>query len=322
MRRPLCSMCLAFAFAVVSPRASGQTQAAAPTTSERPLDHTLQGAAKDAYGAAKVLFNNSDFAGAATKYSQAYDLSRDPRLLFNLAICEKNLRHYARTQSLLQQYEHDLGARIAPDDKAAVDAALIAIRNLVGSVRLTVTPAGASVSVDGQPAGTTPLAEPLRLDLGQHTLSVTKGGFATSEQTVDVAGGSETAVAVTLAAVVHTAHLVVLAEEDATVLVDQGTASKGGYDGRVASGVHTVQVTAAGKLAYKAEIDLKDDETRSVNVTLENEKHGTLWPWIVGGAVVVAGAAVGGYFLFRPQPAAAPMPPDQLGSLQLARWTR
>ena len=63
---------------------------------------------------------------------------------------------------------------------------------------------------------------------------------------MDVAGGSETAVGVTLTAVVHTAHLVVLAEADATVLVDQGTASKGGYDGRVASGVHTVQVTAAG----------------------------------------------------------------------------
>ncbi len=319
MRRPICSACLALAFALGAPVASAQS---APAAAERPLDETLQGAAKDAYGSAKILFNNSDFAGAATKYSQAYELSKDPRLLFNLAICEKNLRHYARTQALLQQYEHDMGTRIAADDKATVDAALAAIRNLVGTVRLAATEAGASVLVDGQPVGTTPLAAPLLLDLGKHTLTVKKDGFTASEQPVEVGGGSETAVAVTLTAGTHTAHLLVLAEPDTTVAIDEKVAGKARFDGSVASGVHTVVVTEPGKVAYKAEIDLKDGETRSVTVTLESEKHGgAVWPWVAGGAAVVAGAIVGGYFLFKQQPAAAAAPPDPLGSLQLAGWT-
>jgi hypothetical protein len=174
------------AFALAAPLASAGP-AVAPA-SERPLEATLQGAAKDAYGSARILFTSGDFAGAATKYGQAYELSKDPRLLFDVAVCEKNLRHYARTQSLLEQYVRDVGARIQADDKAAVDAALAAIRNFVGRVRLAVSEAGASVSVDGQPAGTTPLAAPLVLDLGKHTLGVKKEGFAPAEQTVDIGG--------------------------------------------------------------------------------------------------------------------------------------
>lgn len=322
MRRLVLCMCLTLASIPMCTRMAW-TQTVPPSqTGEPSLDDVLQGAAKDAYTSAKILFNNSDFEGAAAKYGQAYHLSRDPRLLYNLAICEKNLHRYARTQSLLQQYEHDVGARITADDKATVDAALAVIKNLVGTVMFTVTEAGATVTVDGQPAGTTPLATPLVLDLGKHTLGVTKDGFATAEQTVVVSGGAQTAIAVALAADTRSAHLLVLAEPDATITIDERIASRGRFDGKLASGVHAVLVTASGKRPYKAEIELKDGETRSVNVTLESEKHGMLWGWIVGGgAVAVAGAAVGGYFLFKTQPQAA-TPPDQLGSVQLTALSR
>ncbi len=311
------STCLALTLAVAAPLASAQTRAPV----ERSLEDTLEGPAKDAFVSAKILFNNSDFVGAATKYTQAYDLSKDPRLLFNLAICEKNLRHYARTLALLQQYEHDFDTRIAPDERATVDAALAAIRNLVGTVRVAATEAGATIVVDGQPAGTTPLDAPLLLDLGDHTVGVKKVGFTTAEQTVKVAGGNETALALTLVAEAHNAQLLVVAEPEAVVTVDGKDATRGRFDGQVTAGVHSVLVTEPGKVAYKAEIDLKEGETRSVNVTLESEKHGSsVWPWVAGGAAVVAGAVIGGYFLFKTQPVAAPLPPDQLGSLQLSAW--
>ncbi len=323
MRRHLSRVCFSLVCVLALPLvASAQTAPISQPASEPPLDDALHGAAKDAYVSAKILFNNTDFEGAATKYSQAYDLSKDPRLLFNLAICEKNLRHYARTQGLLQQYEHDMGARITADDKATVDAALAAIKSLVGTVMLAVSETGASVLVDGQAAGTTPLTAPLLLDLGKHTLSVRKEGFATSEKTVMVSGGAETATAVALVALTHTAQLLVLAEPEATVSVDEKDVSKGRFDGKVASGVHTVVVTESGKVPYKAEIDLKDGETRSVNVTLENEKHGILWGWVVGGvAVLAAGAGVGGYFLFKSPPEGV-LPPHALGTAQLASAMR
>lgn len=77
--------------------------------------------------------------------------------------------------------------------------------------------------------------------------------------------------------------------------IDQTTIAKGRFDGRVPPGVRAVLVTAPGKIAHKVDLDLKDGETRSVNVSLEGEKQsGAVWPWIVGGAAVVAGAAIGG----------------------------
>jgi hypothetical protein len=68
-------------------RAQGSAQ-----NRELPLSQVLQGAAKNAYDVASLLYKQGDFAGAEAKYSQAYDLSKDPRLVFNMAACERG-RH-------------------------------------------------------------------------------------------------------------------------------------------------------------------------------------------------------------------------------------
>jgi hypothetical protein len=268
------------------------------------LGESLSGPAKDAYVSAQILLNNSDFGGALKKYSQAYDLSKDPRLLFNMAVCARSLRAYARMQSFLTRYVRESGTAMTPEDKADVDNALAAIRNLVGTVRVAVTEAGADIALDGTAAGTTPLAEPLVVELGPHKLSVTKAGFDPAEQAIDVQGGAEVAAAITLVAVRHVAQLIVSSDDDATVSVDDKVPAKGRFDGQVASGTHDVRVTEPGKVEYRAQVDLKDGETRTLQVTLEGEKHGALWPWVAGGAAVLAGAVVGGYFLFKSSPAA------------------
>ena len=68
----------------------------APAGQAQPLAQTLTGAARDAFTSAQILLNNGDFAGALTKYQEAYGLSKEPRLLFNMALCERNLHAYAR----------------------------------------------------------------------------------------------------------------------------------------------------------------------------------------------------------------------------------
>ena len=256
---------------------------------------------------------------ALTKYRQAYELSKDPRLLFNMAICEKNLRGYARMQSLLQQYRREAGSSISPDDRATVEGVLAATKNLVGAVRLATSEGGASVAVDGEPAGTTPLAQPLVIDLGKHVVVVKKDGFETFERAVEVPGGGEVTVNVTLVPQIHASHLVVATEADATIVIDNAVAGTGRFDGKLSPGTHDVRVTEPGKTPYKAEIELKDGEMRTVQVTLADERHGgALWPWLVGGAAVAAGAAVGGYFLFKPRDETASVPPGKLGAAQFS----
>jgi hypothetical protein len=64
----------------------GVASARPPEAADVPLAQTLQGPAKDAYSSAGPLFNNGDFAGAFTKYRAAYDLAKDPRLLYDMAL--------------------------------------------------------------------------------------------------------------------------------------------------------------------------------------------------------------------------------------------
>jgi hypothetical protein len=288
------------------------------------LSDSLAGPARDAFTSAEVLMNNSDFGGALAKYEQAYEASKDPRLLFNMAICARNLKEYARMQGLLTRYEREAAAKMSADERANVEAALSAIRNLVGTVRVTASQEGASVTVDGRDRGLTPLAEPIVLDLGEHKVTVSKAGFKAFEQPALVQGGAEMVVAATLVAERHVAQLVVGAEEGATILVDGTNIAKGRYDGQLAPGPHDVEVTEPGKLPYRAQVDLHDGETRTVDVTLESEKpHGApVWPWLVAGGAAVIGLGVGGYFLFKSSPETQQAPlSGSLGSVRFSAWS-
>jgi hypothetical protein len=154
-----------------------------------PLAQSLQGAAKDAYAAATQLFKEGDFQGAEAKYTQAYDLSKDPRLVYDMAVCEKELHHYARTGALLRRYEQEAGASLSDEDRKRTDDALAALPRYVGMVTVSVDTAGAAIAVDGEAAGTTPLGSPLSLDPGKHVVVVRKDGYETVERPISVSAG-------------------------------------------------------------------------------------------------------------------------------------
>jgi hypothetical protein len=295
-----CGVLVGIALSLHVPMALAQP---APVVSQKPLEQSLHGGARDAYSAATRRFANGDFRAALAEYRRAYEQSNDPRLLYDMALCERNVGAYVRTRDLLQRYKRESGATLSPDERAGIDAALSSIHNLVGLVKLSVNEADAAVTVDGETVGTTPLAEPLFVDLGKHAVTATKPGFTTAEQSVDVAGGAEVSVALELVAREPFAHLVVAAEDAATVVIDGQTAARGRFDGRLAAGNHHVSVTEPGKTPFEARLGLREGETRTIDVTLQDERRsGAIWPWIVGGAAVAAGAAVGGYFLFKSSP--------------------
>jgi hypothetical protein len=297
--------------------ASGASHADKPRhrDTQPSLAQSLKGEAKEAYSSAELLMNNGDFSGAVSKYQQAYDLSKDARLLFDMAVAEKSLHAYARMEKHLEQYLREAGSTATAEDKAAVDTALGAIKNLVGSVTLDVAPAGATVSIDGQAAGKAPLDGPLMLDLGTHTLLVEADDFEPSTQTFEVQGGATRSLHISLVERAHGGHLIVTSDAEANVVIDGQTIAKGRFDGALSTGAHDVRVTAPGRLPYQASVELHDGETRTLDVTLRAEPHvgAPLWPWIAGGAVVVAGAAVGGYFLFKPHDTTTPVPDGTFG---------
>jgi PEGA domain len=302
--RGLAALGLLGVVALTSPRATAQQApadaGAATSRHAAPLSESLWGPARDAYDRATALVGSGDAAGALAKYQEAYETSNDPRLLFDMAICERDLHAYARMQRLLLRFVREAGEALTPEQRADVDAALAEIHALVGTVKLAVSEPGADVSVDDELVGTTPLTAPFTVDTGTHSLRVKKPGFETVAQTIDVPGGNEETVSITFVSLVPSARVVVSTDRGATILLDRKAVALGRFDQRVPSGLHTVDVTQAGKRPYEAQFNLADGDVRTLDVKLVDQPH-PLWPWIVGGAavVVVAGAVVGGYFVFK-----------------------
>jgi hypothetical protein len=233
-----------------------------------------------------------------------------------MALCEKELRRYAPMQSLLQQYLRDAEGSIPQDIRTAVDEALAAIKNLVATVTVTSIEPEATVLVDGEVVGVTPIPAPLTLDLGKHVIVAKKAGFDSNEQTIDAVGGSAVSVALVLIAQPRLAQLVVRSDANATVKIDDRVVGVGHYEGQLEPGTHGVQLTEAGKEPYRVVLELHDGETRMVEITLVDQKHAP-WPWIVGGAVLAAaGVAVAGYFVANPRDVTVP-PAGALGSVYL-----
>jgi hypothetical protein len=274
---------------------------AAPSPDEpRSVSDILTGDAKTQYDLARILYRDGDYASAVAKFRHAYEISKDVRLLWNMAACEKNLRHYVKVLGLIERYVKD-GQLDAPDLERALTFAT-AVRSLVGEVAVRTDEAGATVTVDEDPVGETPFDKPLLVDMGRHKIHATKAGFRPFERTIDVEGGAKQDLAIALEREVG--RIVVRARGGDAIRIDDKVVGEGTWAGTLPAGPHSVVVSRSTTKTKRAELVLADRETREL--TLEIESGVPSWVWWVGGGVVLAGAAVGGYFLFRPSRDEAP----------------
>ncbi len=299
--------------------------AAAQDAAPAPLAQSLTGEAKAAYESGRLLFEDGDGPGALAKFSHSYDISRDARLLWNMAACEKELRHYSRAATLIGRYLKEGGKRISAEQRKSALETQTALSAFYVTVKLSGAQDGATVFVDGTPVGRTPLSEPLLLDLGPRSVRVEQPGFEPFENKLDVAGGGELELTVTpmrkRSAVVTTAPARLSITTSGTrdvIAIDGKVMGWQRWDGSVANGEHTVRVTAAGRKPYESHVQLLPGSVRSLQITLEAETSSTAWFWIAGGAAVVAGAAVGGYFLLKPQDTPGSHPEGKLATVYLS----
>jgi hypothetical protein len=187
--------------------------------------------------------------------------------LWNLAACEKGLRHYASAMKLLDRYRDEGRATLSADDRADAAALYGAIEPFTARVRIAVNEPGADVILDGERLGNSPLAAPVVVDLGVRALRVTKTGFRPYVASVPIGGSKE----VTIDAKLQRAggHLKVDAPLQATVLIDGRAVGHGVIDVDLPSGGHTVRVTAPGARVFQSEIVLRDDQARTLTVSLD-----------------------------------------------------
>lgn len=281
--------------------APAEPKAAESTPAGATLGDSLTGLAKADYIAGRVLFQDGDFASALVKFESAFGQSKNPLLLWNMAVCEKSLRHYAKMLGLLERYRVDARDKLAEADIKEVDGLVESVKALVSPLELTTNEALAEVLVDGVSLGTTPLTKAPLVDVGEHTITLKKKGFREKTERIKVTGGAPLVLAFVLEREVHEGTISVHAGPGDAIFLDGKVVGTGAFIGKVGSGGHTLRVTAKGFRAHTGEVLVQDGETRRVDVTLERDASGIpTWAWVAGGVVLASGAAVGGYFLLRP----------------------
>jgi hypothetical protein len=259
---------------------------------------------RDAFESGKTLFRDGDYAGALVKFRLAYEQSKDGRALWNMAVCEKNLRHYANVLRLSERYLRDVGPQLSEEERTRATELVRALRPLVSSVRITVDQPGAAIFVDDQQVGTSPMVEEVLVDLGARRIKVAKPGFKEVNFSTEISGGTgvpeELRIPLEKDKEAERGQLEVNAGPKDSIEIDGRKVGVGTWTGALRAGDHTVRVSGPDEKPAEQELTLKDGETRTLQFTLEKQPKSLTWLWIAGGATVLAGGVVGSYLLLKP----------------------
>jgi hypothetical protein len=234
----------------------------------KPLRDSLSAGAKKDYLEGRLLFEDGDVAGALVKFEEAYAASKDPRLLWNEAVCEKSQRHYASVRALIAKYLQDGGNWLSAADRKEATELAEAIEPFTMSVTLRVSEPGAEVRIDGRVVGTAPLAEPIVVDIGVRHVQVKKSGFREWDQSIALGGSKTSTVDVVLARA--QGRLEVSASPLASVTIDDKLVGTGAVAIALPIGGYVLRVTQPGHRAFQTEIVIEDDKTRAMTVRLES----------------------------------------------------
>jgi len=140
------------------------------------------------------LYEAENFEAALVEFSTAYKLSRNYKLLYNIAICQMATKDYATAADSFRQYLNEGGAEVAEARRKEVQDRLAKLSLMVARVNVVSNaPAGTVLTIDDRPVGKLPLSEPLTVKTGRRLFSVTVAG-RNVVKTVDVASGEVTTI--------------------------------------------------------------------------------------------------------------------------------
>jgi hypothetical protein len=138
------------------------------------------------------LYAAGDYVGSRIEFQRAYDVAPNYKVLYNIGQVYFQLKDYLSALRSFREYVSQGGPEIPPDRMKDVQAYIAQLQPLLAALDITTTPPGAEITVDDRPVGTTPLAEPVPVNLGRRKVVASLAGHASVTRDVDV-GGGETA---------------------------------------------------------------------------------------------------------------------------------
>jgi hypothetical protein len=268
--------------------------AAAPPTIRSQLD----GEAREAWDRGQQLLRAQNWDGALVEFSRAYELSKNPRVLYNVGICEKELHRYARAA---RRFEAELAqgeGKLSEDEKSELRSAIAIVRKYVSTVTITSTEAGAKLYVDDLPEGATPLAAPILVDVGPRKITLKKDGFVDVTKTIDVNAGVPANVDFVMEPREKKGMvtITVTGAPTATIYMDGTDMGPAPFKGAVPAGRHTFEAKAFGygTATQTSEVGYKQELSLSLSLSAErHEGRVTIDVQPAGSVIEIDGKVVG-----------------------------
>ncbi len=142
---------------------------------------------------AKTHFQNGfammeleDFAGAAVEFEASLAKFPTKNAMFNLGMCLKAMHKYPQALQVFRKILTQFGADLGGEMRSEVRKNISSINKMIAQVEVNTNIPGASVLVDGEVVGTTPLSQPLVIGAGEHRIRVSLAGYEDVEKTVTV----------------------------------------------------------------------------------------------------------------------------------------
>jgi hypothetical protein len=231
--------------------------------------------ARRSWNAALELYEAKDYRGARVEFMRAYELSRNPRVLFNVGVCDKNLARYARAVAIWRQQLQEGAVTLSVEEADATRAAIAAAEQFVSTVQVTANVDGATLLVDDESSGQTPLAQPVPIDVGRHVLKLRKDGYQEQSVEVTISGGKPEQVSFKLEPLVRTTVVTVTVPSvpGATVFMDGTDMGPAPFKGEVPVGRHTFEARAPGFVTARQTSDVVYQQPLDVTLSLARERH-------------------------------------------------
>jgi hypothetical protein len=128
-----------------------------------------------------------------------YERTHEPRAIIRQGLAEMALEDWLAADEHLRAGLAVTGDAFVQENRARIEEQLRVVSTRVGSLVIECAPAGATVTINGDPRGRCPLAAPLRLRVGQTLVRVEHPGTSpVEEQTAVVAGDDPTTLRIRL----------------------------------------------------------------------------------------------------------------------------
>jgi tetratricopeptide (TPR) repeat protein len=134
--------------------------------------------------------NDQRFGEAAVEFEKAYALWPDFRVLYNIGKVRMALGRFAEGVDAFEAYLEKGGDEIAPERKQEVRDAIAAQQAHLATVTVRASPDGAEIRVDGKLVGLSPLAAPVRVTEGKHTIEALLPSRPVQLRELDLPGAS------------------------------------------------------------------------------------------------------------------------------------